>query len=432
MTTQPDVSKRIFTFPAQVIRGRGQEEYRQLATTRGVFDEGEIAKYNPYFWPAQISNNKFDSHSTRMAVSTLRNYAMEAEEGVSFLYSHDCEEIVGHSMGGRFVGAQGDGVAHVDADFYAVPGLQLGQVQSDQIILGIETKVLRYVSVGFYGGEWICSICGYDIWDFENCRHYPGYMFKVQADGETREVLCTADVENAHLAEVSSVYKGSTPGAIITKAEHDARNGLLTPRLRTLIERRYHVTLPEKRATVPGQSSTQASTQTSTQPNTQEGIMSQQQAEPPKPGTTSTGTMANVTTQEPGGAERGVVIGAESVAAHGDFIRALLTEAGIAEGGDDLARVRLLITRAKEGAQYRTDLITEALKEGVRAKGASFNQETYRRTLEASDLETIKLMSDDWAREARERFPGKRQTRDDAQQSATTKRKLPAAAHKVG
>src|SRR5207237_1317799 len=72
--------------------------------------------------------------------------------------------------------------------------------------------------------------------------------------------VCTADVENAHLAEVSSVYKGSTPGAIITKAEHDAKAGLLTPQLRSLIEHRCHVTLPDKRVVVPGHGDTAAVT----------------------------------------------------------------------------------------------------------------------------------------------------------------------------
>src|SRR5438105_14433868 len=102
-----DVSKRVFTFPAQIIRGATQEEWRQIAIERRAFSAEEIKKYSPYFWPATITNNTLDSHSTRMAVSSLRNYAAEAEAGVSSLYSHDNEEIVGHSMGGRFVGAQG-------------------------------------------------------------------------------------------------------------------------------------------------------------------------------------------------------------------------------------------------------------------------------------------------------------------------------------
>src|SRR5205085_6719057 len=116
-------------------------------------------------------------------------------------------------------------------------------------------------------------------------------MFKVQADGETKEVLCTADVENAHLAEVSSVYKGSTPGAIITKAEHDARQGLLTPRLRAAIERRYHVTLPEKRTVVPGNTHEEEdmSQQRGQEQNPKPGAAGGATADPPAPGGGTTG-----------------------------------------------------------------------------------------------------------------------------------------------
>lgn len=400
-----ELSKRIFTFPFDISRDVTQEALRARALELRVFSEAQIAERNPYFFPATISNSKFDSHSTRMAVSSLRNYAREAEEGVSFLYSHDREEIVGHSMAGRFVNAQGNGVAHVDADFYLIPGMRLGTVESDQVILGIDTKVLRYVSIGFYGGEWICSICGFDIWDFEECRHYPGYTFKVQADGETNDVLCTADVENAHLAEVSSVYKGSTPGAIITKAEHDARAGLLAPSLRSAIERRFHVTLPEKRVAVPGHSSTQ-----------EESRMSQQRQQDAGPKSGANGGGAPATEPPEGGGDGGErtapAVTRELVTGSADFVRALLAEAGVAEGVETFEGVRQIITRSKDGATYRRDLIEQALAEGVRAHGEDFDKEAYRGMLEGASLDFIKRNHADWARAAKLRNPGGRQTVD--------------------
>jgi hypothetical protein len=427
MSTSAELSRRVFTFQAPIGRGRSQEEWRRHAVEARAFTEEDVQKYNPYFWPALISNNRFDSHSTRMAVSSLRNYAAEAQAGVSYLYSHDNEEIVGHSMGGRFVGGQGDGVAHVDADFYAIPGMQLGTVSSDQVILAIDTRVLRYVSIGFYGGEWICSICGNDIWDFENCRHYPGYPAKIQADGETREEICTADVENAHLAEVSSVYKGSTPGAIITKAEHDAKHGLLTPGLRSLIERRCHVTLPEKRVAVPGHGDRAE--------NVEEKRTMPDKNKPAAAGAAQEegGAGEGDEQRAGGGAPAGALaIGPESVAAHREFVGALLAEAGLAEGGDEHSRLRQLLTRAADGEQYRTDLIAEALAEGVRAKGPTFDQETYRATLEGAPVATIKRMRDDWEREATKDLKPGRQTREDASETGARPRpSVPRSAHKI-
>jgi hypothetical protein len=439
-----ELAKHIFTFPFDVVRDVTQDALRARALELRVFDEAKLAERNPYFFPATISNNRFDSHSTRMAVSSLRNYAREAEEGVSFLYSHDREEIVGHSMGGRFVNGQGNGVAHVDADFYLIPGLRLGTVESDQVILGIDTRVLRYVSIGFWGGEWICSICGFDIWNFEECRHYPGYTFKVQADGETKDVLCTADVEDAHLAEVSSVYKGSTPGAIITKAEHDARAGLLAPSLRSAIERRFHVTLPNKGVAVGGHSTTQEDSQMSQE---------RQQSAGPKPGANGGGASATDTPE--GGGERAgggsadetLSITSETLTPHAPILRALLAEAGIPEAQgerqlDVTARVRQLIGAAKDGAAYRRALIKQALDEGVRAYGTGFKREVYQRTLEASDIETIQVYLEDWTREAKAKNPGGRQTVDstvpvgetrggDAKPAAQPQRGVPRSAYKT-
>ena len=83
----------------------------------------------------------------------------------------------------------------------------------------------------------------------------------------------------------------------------------------------------------------------------------------------------------------------------------------------DLAEVRRL---ADDGRKYRTDLIDDAIAEGVRAHGADFAQETYRGTLETSSLDTIKLMRDDWKRLADSKLKSGRQTQDatDAQPAA--------------
>jgi hypothetical protein len=394
-----DTQERVFQYPLAIIgatipddlRGlvRSREELRALAVERRAFDEAGLQKYEPFFFTAEISNNRLDSHYTRMAQSTLKNYAQEAEGGVSFLYSHDCAEIVGRSMSGRFVGGQGDGVARVLADFYVVTGLQLGTIQSDQIIRAIDSGVLSDVSVGFYGGEWICSICGNDIWEWEECSHYPGMNSKVQADGETREQMCTADVEDAHLAEASGVYKGSTPGAMIAKATRQAKDGSLEPKTRLFLERHLRIHLPEKRVSVPGHSekenmSTAAEDQN--KPNAERATQAAMQPE---------------------------VDAAQ--------VRSLLTEAGFAEG-DISANLRALAEQAADGRAYRKSLITEAIAEGVRANGADFKTEEYERTLQGLPLDTIRTMKGDWSRIAKEKFPGGRQTEDGEEQVAEARK----------
>jgi hypothetical protein len=94
-------------------------------------------------------------------------------------------------------------------------------------------------------------------------------------------------------------------------------------------------------------------------------------------------------------------------------VRTLLVAAGVPDRGDLMTRVRALVERASDGAAYREALITEALGEGVRAFGAGFNQEAYRRTLEASSLDVVRLMRDDWKRAAKNTFPGSRLTTEE-------------------
>jgi len=75
-----------------------------------------------------------------------------------------------------------------------------------------------------------------------------------------------------------------------------------------------------------------------------------------------------------------------------------------------VARLRPL---ADDGAAYRTDLVAEAMAEGVRAVGETFAAETYRGLLETAPLATIKRMRDDWAATAAKSFQGGRATQDE-------------------
>ncbi len=394
-----EITERVFTYPAAVVIS---PDLRTAAVERRVFDEAKLAEYNPFFFSAEISNNRLDSHSTRMAVSTLKNYAAEAQAGVAFLYSHDRAEIVGRSMGGQFVNAQGNGVARVVADFYAIPNLQLGAVSSDQVIRAIDSGVLTDVSVGFYGGEWICSICGHDIWDWEECGHYPGMTFKIVGNGETREEVCVADVENAHLAEASGVYKGSTPGAMIAKANREALDGRMKPETRAYLERHLRIHLPDKRVVAPG--------------HTQESNMPE-----------NTKTPEEIERERAERAETPELLVS---------VRALVKDAGLSDDfatipegvrlmGEELKRLRPL---ADDGATYRNDLVEEALAEGVRAHGAEFAKETYRAVLNTSTLETVKRMRDDWKAVAGQTFQPGRQTADEGGEPETrTQQPIPPA-----
>ena len=87
-----------------------------------------------------------------------------------------------------------------------------------------------------------------------------------------------------------------------------------------------------------------------------------------------------------------------------------------AELAEEKAKVERLTPLADDGKQYRVDVVTEALAEGVRAFGTEFAEETYRSMLEGAPLDTVKRMRDDWRGVADKLFPEGRQTTDEEEQ----------------
>jgi hypothetical protein len=85
-----------------------------------------------------------------------------------------------------------------------------------------------------------------------------------------------------------------------------------------------------------------------------------------------------------------------------------LREAGI----ETIDQVRNMVEKAKLGDQYRSDLIADALKEGVRAEGSTeFDNDRWVRTLNAASIDDIKAYRNDFAKRAQDRLgEGGRQT----------------------
>ena len=185
-------------------------------------------KYYPF--PAEISSTLLDTYATEMAESSLRNFVNEARDGVAFLEGHKGSTLpLGHSYDARMESMTDR--QRVVADIYTVRGVDLNiltYASTNGFIEMLQTRVVRDVSIGFYGGLWRCSICGKDVFDFSNyddyCRHWPGREYEI--DGE--KVMARATIEDAHLSEISAVYDGATPEAkILRKAKDFVRLGHL-------------------------------------------------------------------------------------------------------------------------------------------------------------------------------------------------------------
>ncbi len=217
------------------------DRIKSQAIDPSVFDQ-----YPPYTWRGEISSSRWDSFDTRMGASTLKNYAAEAQAGVAFLRNHNnAEDPIGATFSGLFVGPQGDGVARVEASFYA-----LTDPATEPYLAKIRAGVVKDLSVGFYGGVWRCELCQRDMQQLfgdDSCPHLLGMTYTPTDEAGTVKgppEVARATIENAHLAEVSGVYDGSTPGAMIGKARALAVEGVLNERTSRLIEQRYRVLLP--------------------------------------------------------------------------------------------------------------------------------------------------------------------------------------------
>ncbi len=368
--------------------------------------DGEPVANSRFEFETESSNNNLDYYFTRMSRRTLENFVADAKAGVQFLDSHNNRNLgYGRTFDGRFEivegqapsydlrGREGELAFAPEKEYmravlstFTIPGIQFGggltYASTDDFIRAALAGIAQDISVGLYGGAWICDICGNNYRSYRDCNHYAGFSYGVEDQGD-RQVIATVQIDGARLAEHSAVYDGATPRAMIVKAEEAARAGAIEPVQKQLLEARYKIELPDGRkifsVSKPGRNSD-------------------------KSGLSAAPDAAN---------------GGNSM----DFeqeIRSLLEMDEEATAEDVIAAVRVALSEtaktrqlAEDGRAYRADLIEDALAEGVRALGETFQLEAYRGILEQSGIEVIKRMRDDWKVVGDVRFAGGRKTADE-------------------
>ena len=197
---------------------------------------------------AVVSSGRQDGHHTWMNEKTLANFASDLSAGVQFKDSHGRGQGFGISEKG--VVAENE----VKGSFKLIRGWPLNNVSypnSDVFIDAIEEGVIRQVSVGFKGGRHICSICStdendVDLWS-RACYHWPGKKYQVIREGKEVTEVCTVEIDNARLIEVSAVSSGSNPDAQITdKAMRCHAKGMLPADVRRSLEVDYEMRFDER------------------------------------------------------------------------------------------------------------------------------------------------------------------------------------------
>lgn len=394
--------------PAAVTLTRGALGTLLATVTERIPDAAILEEFPPLFWRATISNNRLDAYWTRMHESSLRNYADEAAAGVPFQDSHmvyGMERRLGYSLSGAYAGPGGNGIAHVDADFYTLSGLS---AEIDAFTLALRGGLQRDVSIGFFGGMFRCSICGLDMLRDYNCPHIPGRRY-VKRDSQGRETdeseIAIAWIEDAHLSEVSAVYHGATPGASVLKLYRQLEAGDPAVTLAEVAEAERHYGVRFRAPQWPGVTVIDPGAGPASVARQVAGREESSAMSTPASGSATAPIVSAETTPETPAATPDLV----------GAIRAAVTRAGLPDGSgleDLVSEIQRLRPLADDGRAYRADLVTDALAAGVRALGAAFKPETYRAMLEAAPVATVRQMRDDWEAVAAGRLIGGRATAD--------------------
>lgn len=472
-------------FPTSAKLKRDKYSEADLARLRKLAEEGAYdpeAVADAVFFPVIASANTVDSYGTFMLPSTLSNFAADATAGVAVLDSHNSRRLnFGMSVSGEYV-EQGK-ARYMRSDFYTIPNLQTEGLDTNTYIKGVQAGLFRDVSVGFWmppGSEVRCTICDKDMmrWYMDDgCSHFPGMEYEVESGGEKRKVTAFGAVDGGRLSEYSFVHDGATPGAGVLKARHMEDNGELNPEIALRLERAYHTTFP--RATRKYQGITLAGDRdmgTNTKRKQDEPVSDDQVVEDvnevevpdndelinPDVGTEPTiiepvfpeveerddeGEIAPDPEDDDTGDraieksalrfnknlrdalnERynadGIRIGervSDAVIALADEVKSLRT--ALVEKDKS---VRALEDDAKVGRVYRADLIEELKREIIRSADADESKEAkvarYVKLAEASDVETIKGLRDDFANAARAKYGAGRRTIDGEESTVNGKK----------
>lgn len=373
-----------------------------------VFDE-----VPPFFFSGIATNMNWDSYDTRMGTTSLQNYAADFTTGVAYLVGHDTRSL---QVGGTLVGTfeqVNKSKAQVRADVY-----MLQNSSSEDLRQKIRAGIAKDQSISFYPGEngqYICSICNRDMlaWrtDKDPCMHMLGMTYQPtdktgKPKGDGQPIRARATVEDHHAAELSSVYDGSTPGAMIDKARSLANQGQMDYDTRDFIRVRYHIALPGGSRIHPV---AQRDKRTMLTEEEIAALISERD--------NSVRENTRLTTENT--RLSGLVDNHARTTSDTRALLAPVLPSDHAGQADMVSAVRFLTEeRAKhaplveDGRAYRVDLINTALAEGARAMGASFKADVYKPSLEAMPIPAIRQFIQDWKELGDKTFPKGRQTTD--------------------
>ncbi|HUV84315.1 MAG TPA: hypothetical protein VMV86_01320, partial [Methanosarcinales archaeon] len=213
----------------------------------GVPTDEQLAKINKlakrtlsveevFVWPSKLAGDMIiPDRYVQLTKELLDVFAADANKGVSFLIDHSWHADGIFGLGGRpkaaipygrtFNSSFGAGTEEgetisLNADTYMVRGIEIDGIGTDSLIASIEAGTLFDESIGFAYNKGLCSICGKNIYNIDECEHYPGKTYEIEENGVTKNKLCwIMAYPPGGLWENSGVFDGAYPGAgMLSKA----------------------------------------------------------------------------------------------------------------------------------------------------------------------------------------------------------------------
>jgi hypothetical protein len=192
-----------------------------------------------FVWPGKLAGDMIiPDRYVQLTKELLDVFATNAQKGVSFLLDHSWHADGLWGLGGRPKAAipygrtfdssygpateEGETVS-LNADSYMKRGIEIDGIKTDDLIESIESGTLFDTSIGFNFSKGVCSVCGMDYYNSDDCSHYAGKTYEVEDDdGNKEEKLCWVKARPpGSLWENSGVFDGAYPGAGIMSAAGD-------------------------------------------------------------------------------------------------------------------------------------------------------------------------------------------------------------------
>jgi len=365
--------------------------------------------------------------------SLLELYKNDAKAGVAFMLDHAWSGFQKALVYGRTFDAsikRSDGTVEgetwaLHGDTYIVRGKEKDGISTDAIIADIEDGTLFDVSIGFGFETSICSVCGENYY---RCEHWRGREY----DGQLCYIIAKPP---GYLMELSGVFDGAYPTAgilsqmslpegqseliqlpdeelkklpsgIMTYASYGSNSG------RLLTYHKKDDLAKGNTFSVPDLSKPKGSDQEMSEPvtYTQEQVDALIKEAVDK---AVAEALANAPAVDPPATPE-----------------AFMTQEQATEKlGKELPADKVL-TYAKEGMDYMTQLVEDAVAMGVRAQGNDFPAETWKNTFAGMSSQGIKDIMATFEKQAKEEIPAGRQSSSFNQQ--TIAQTLPDDAFKVG